>query len=174
MPAAIAAKRRPVAGRWPGNCFACSNPIGLNLRFFHAADGVVTDYTVPATFCGFDGMVHGGIISMILDEASCWALFARHGRLGVTREMTVRFVKPVPTGLELQVTGSVRQIDARAATVLAELRDGGGELLAAGESSWAFPRLGRIAGMAGVEEAVLQGFLTDCCPASAHDGGMDD
>ena len=104
----LAGPRREVAGRWPGNCFACSNPSGLNLRFFHAEDGVVTDYVVPDNFCGFDGMVHGGFISMILDETCCWALFARYGRLGVTRQLTVRFLLPVPTGEPLQVEGRVQ------------------------------------------------------------------
>ena len=159
--------RREVAGRWPGNCFACSNPSGLNLRFFHAEDGVVSDYVVPENFCGFDGMVHGGFISMILDETCCWALFARYGRLGVTRQLTVRFLLPVPTGEPLQVEGRVQEIDARTAVVLAVIRNAGGEVLAEGESSWSFPRLGRIAGMAGVKEEVLQQFLVDCCPGVA-------
>ncbi len=157
-------ERTMVNGKWPGSCFACSNPSGLNLRFWHAEDGAAAKCTVPSTFCGFDGMVHGGFIAMILDEACCWALFARYGRLGVTRQLTVRFLLPVPTGAPLQVAGRVQAIDARTAVVVAEIRNAAGEVLAEGESSWSFPRLARIASLAGVAEAELAGFLADCCP----------
>jgi uncharacterized membrane protein affecting hemolysin expression len=40
--------------------------------------------------------------------------------------------------------------------------DADGELLAEAKSSWSFPRLSRIAALAGVEEGVLQNFLDDC------------
>ena len=153
-----------VKGKWPGSCFACSNPSGLNLRFWHVEDGAAADCTVPAQFCGFDGLVHGGFISMILDEACCWALFARYGRLGVTRQLTVRFLMPVPTGAALQVEGRVQTIDARTAQVIVVIRNDAGEVLAEGESSWSFPRLARIAGLAGVAEQTLERFLADCCP----------
>lgn len=153
-----------VSGKWPGSCFACSNPSGLNLRFWHAEEGAAAECTVATTFCGFDGMVHGGFISMILDEACCWALFARYGRLGVTRQLTVRFLMPVPTEAPLQVEGRVQSIDARSAVVVAVIRNAAGETLAEGESSWSFPRLARIAGLAGVAEERLESFLADCCP----------
>ena len=52
------------------------------------------------------------------------------------------------------------------AVVTAVIRNAQGDMLAEGESSWSFPRLGRIAGMAGVQEEVLQRFLQNCCPAA--------
>ena len=153
-----------VLGRWPGSCFACSagHPHGLNLRFRHLPDGVVSFCTVPDTYCGFDGMVHGGIITTLMDEAAAYALFARHGKLGVTREMTTRFLKPVLTGAELRVEGRVVTFDPPSAQVAMAVYDAAGGLLAEGSSTWAFPRLSRIAALAGVEEEVLQRFLDDC------------
>lgn len=154
---------REVVGRWPGSCFACSNPSGLQLRFRHAPEGAVTRCTVPARYCGFDGLVHGGIIATILDETSCWAIFARLGKLGVTREMTTRFLKPVMVDTELVASGRVVSHDSRSAVVRSTLSDAAGNLLAEGESSWAFPRLSRIAELSKVEEQLLQRFLDDCC-----------
>jgi uncharacterized protein (TIGR00369 family) len=154
---------REVMGRWPGSCFACSNPSGLNLRFVHTKDGAMTRCTIPGTYCGFDGLVHGGIIATLLDETSCWAIFARLGRLGVTREMTTRFIKPVLIGAELAVTARIVSHDPRTAMVHATICDAAGDVLAEAESAWAFPRLGRIASLAGVEEGILQDFLDDCC-----------
>lgn len=149
-------------GRWPGSCFACSNPSGLQLRFRHAPDGAVTSCTVPSHYCGFDGLVHGGIIATLLDETSCWAIFASLGRLGVTREITTRFLKPVMVDTELVVSGRIVSHDARTAVVRATVSDTAGNTLAEGESSWAFPRLSRIADLAKLEEQVLQRFLDDC------------
>lgn len=158
--------REPVAGRWPGRCFACSSPAGLNLRFWHTEEGALTRCSIPATFCGFDGLVHGGIIATLLDETSCWAIFARLGRLGVTREMSTRFLRPVAIDSELVVEGRVVEHDQRGAVVKVSLSDAAGALLADGESSWAFPRLGRIADLAEVPEETLRSFLVDCCPSA--------
>ncbi|MBJ6752848.1 PaaI family thioesterase [Geomonas anaerohicana] len=154
----------PVQGRWPGSCFVCSegHPHGLGLRFHHTADGVACLTSVPAGYCGFDGMVHGGIISALMDEAAAYALFARHGRLGVTREITVRFLKPVATGTEIRVVGQVLNFDPPEAEVAMAIYDAGGQRLAEGRTTWSFPRLSRIAALAGVEEEVLQNFLDDC------------
>ena len=154
----------PVRGRWPGSCFVCSegHPHGLGLRFQHTEDGVVCVCTVSDSFCGFDGMVHGGIISTLMDESAAYALFARHGKLGVTRDMSTRFIKPVPTNTELRVVGRVVSFTPPGAEVSMAIYDAAGELLAEGKSSWSFPRLSRIAALAGVKEEVLQHFLEDC------------
>jgi len=154
----------PVRGRWPGSCFVCSegHAHGLGLRFHHTKDGVVCFTAISNAFCGFDGMVHGGIISTLMDEAAAYALFARHGKLGVTREMSTRFLKPVATGTQLRVVGRVESFAPPSAEVIMAIYDMAGELLAEGRSSWSFPRLSRIAALAGVKEEVLQGFLDDC------------
>jgi uncharacterized protein (TIGR00369 family) len=157
----------PVAGRWPGSCFACSNQAGLNLRFWHTEDGALTRCRIPPAYCGFDGLVHGGIIATLLDETSCWAVFARLGRLGVTREMTTRFLRPVAIDSELVVEGRVLEHDQRGAVVKVSLSDAAGTLLAEGESVWAFPRLSRIADLAEIPEETLKRFLSDCCPKAS-------
>jgi uncharacterized protein (TIGR00369 family) len=167
MNATEAPNGEPVAGRWPGRCFACSNPAGLNLRFWHTEEGAMTRCRIPADYCGFDGLVHGGIIATLLDETSCWALFARLGRLGVTREMTTRFLRPVAVDSDLVVTGRVLEHDQRGAVVTVSLCDAAGALLAEGESSWSFPRLSRIAHLAEVPEKTLERFLADCRPTAA-------
>jgi len=158
---------REFVGRWPGSCFACSNPSGLQLRFWHTPEGVETRCSVPATYCGFDGLVHGGIISTILDEASCWVLFAKLGKLGVTQKMTTSFVKPVRTETGLVVTARIVTHDSRGAVVSASISDSEGVQLASSESSWSFPRLSRIAAFAGVDEGILETFLDGCCSKAA-------
>jgi len=50
-------------------CFGCGddNPIGLHLRFEADGDGVRTSFVPSSAHQGFDRVVHGGIISTVLD-----------------------------------------------------------------------------------------------------------
>jgi uncharacterized protein (TIGR00369 family) len=155
-----------IRARWPGSCFGCSptNPHGLKLRFRHAEQGCVTRCTVPDSLCGFDGLVHGGILSTILDETAAWALFAHLGRFAVTREITTRFLKPVTTNREIVVEGRVVSHDRGKARVRSLLRSTEGELLAEADSDWVFVKTSRIASLAGVDEEVLHTFLEQCRP----------
>lgn len=154
-----------IKGIWPGSCFGCSgtNRHGLQLRFLHTDSGSLTRISVTDSFCGFDGLVHGGIIATLLDEAAAWALFGHLGRFGLTREMITRYLKPIPTSRKLVLTGDVISHDERNASVTSSIRDESGTLLAEGESTWAFPKLSRIATLTGIEEVVLRQFLNDCC-----------
>ncbi len=153
-----------IEARWPGSCFGCSpsNPIGLKLRFRHAERGCVTRCSIPDILCGFDGLVHGGILSTILDETAAWALFAHLGRFAVTRELTTRFIKPVATNMEIIVEGRVVSHDKGKAQVYCSIRSPEGELLTEAESDWVFVKTSRIASLAGVEEEVLRDFLEQC------------
>lgn len=91
-------------------CFGCGveNPIGLHLRFSSSADGVSAPFTPRSEHQGFENVVHGGIISTILDEAMAWAT-AHAGLWAVTGEMRVRFRLPLqvsePTTVMASVTG---------------------------------------------------------------------
>jgi uncharacterized protein (TIGR00369 family) len=153
-----------ILGQWPGHCFGCSpnNPYGLQLRFRRAAQGCDAECTVPDRLCGFDGLVHGGIIATLLDEAAAWSVIAHLGRLGLTREMTTRYLRPVPTNTEILLKGVVTSYDGHNAVVRSVIHATDGTLLAESESSWAFAKLSRIASVAGVEEKILQQFLDDC------------
>ncbi len=154
--------RHQIQAHWPGSCFGCSsgNPHGLQLRFSRTLEGCTTTHTVPEHLCGFDGLTHGGIIATLLDEVAAWAIIARLNRLGLTREMTTRYLMPVPTNRELVVTGTVLTHDNRSATVRATIHSDG-VLLAEADSSWSFPRLSRIANLANVPEERLQQFLDE-------------
>jgi uncharacterized protein (TIGR00369 family) len=154
-----------ISPTWPGSCFGCSpdNPHGLHLRFTPTDEGCITRSTIPSALCGFDGLVHGGIIATLLDEAAGWTIFLRLGKLGVTREMTTRYLKPVPIGQEVVVEGRIVSCDERNALVRSTVSATDGTVLAEGESSWAFPRLSRMAALAGVPEETLQQFLDSCC-----------
>ncbi len=87
----------------PG-CVVCSlaNPVGLHIKFNIVDDGVQASFRCDKSFEGYPGMMHGGVISSILDGAMGNCMFA-HGLATVTVEMTVRFRNPVLIGQETTV-----------------------------------------------------------------------
>ncbi|MGD9711779.1 MAG: PaaI family thioesterase [Thermomicrobiales bacterium] len=87
----------PLAVRQDHNCFGCGglNAHGLHLRFFQNPDGSVwADWTPPPMAEGWQGIVHGGIITTVLDEVMGWVLSA-HRIWAVTARLNVSFRKPV-------------------------------------------------------------------------------
>jgi len=153
--------QREIPNYWPGNCFGCSpkNKLGLKLRFWSSEYGCFTRCKIPDYMCGFERIVHGGIISLLLDEAAEWVLIVHLNRLGVTRNMSVHYIGPVQTNTEILVESHVASHDKRSAVLKSYIRSVDGSLLAKSESKWAFPKLSIIAKMTGISEASLQEFL---------------
>src|SRR3712207_1107554 len=103
-------------------CFGCGddNPIGLHLQF--AADGgsVRASFVPGPHHQGFGGIVHGGIISTVLDEAMAWAT-ARAGYWAMTGDMRVRFRRPLTVGESTVVSARVSNTRGRLVTTVGEL-----------------------------------------------------
>lgn len=79
------------------NCIVCSadHRSGLHLEFTLLEDGSVqATFDCGEAFQGYPGLLHGGVISSLLDGAMTNCLFA-HGRQGITGELKVRFRHPV-------------------------------------------------------------------------------
>ena len=86
-------------------CIVCgiANTKGLHLKFETVDDGSVkAGFQCTKAFEGYPGILHGGVISTILDGAMGQCMFAR-GQTAVTVEMTTRFRHPVNTGHEATV-----------------------------------------------------------------------
>lgn len=82
------------------DCVICSprNASGLRLTFVQRTDGSLqAEFDCPSHLQGYPEMLHGGMISSLLDGAMTNCLFAR-GCEAVTAELTVRFRHPVATG----------------------------------------------------------------------------
>jgi acyl-coenzyme A thioesterase PaaI-like protein len=89
------------------NCFGCGrlNDTGLQLEFHADERGGVWCAFVPAPrFEGYTGMVHGGVISTVLDEVMAWSLY-RQETWAVTAELTVRYRSPLRVGEVTRATG---------------------------------------------------------------------
>ena len=91
------------------NCVVCSstNNKGLHLEFVSSNNGGVTaTFWCDEAFEGYPGVLHGGVISSILDGAMGHCMFAR-GQAAVTAEMTIRFRHPVVTNQEAIVSARI-------------------------------------------------------------------
>jgi uncharacterized protein (TIGR00369 family) len=94
-------------------CFVArgEKDFGLGVRFGVRPDsGVEATVSCPASWEGYPGLVHGGIIASLLDGAMTNALFAR-GTVAVTAEVKIRYVHPLPLGRPASVVGRVTQCE---------------------------------------------------------------
>jgi acyl-coenzyme A thioesterase PaaI-like protein len=127
MSAQMPAEPPPAAAGTTRNnhCFACGqdNPNGLHLRFAALSDG--RQHAVWLTekkWEGFDGVIHGGIVSTVLDEAMAKAVAAA-GMLALTCELRIRLRQHVPPAEELSVTAWIVERRRRRIATEASLVD---------------------------------------------------
>ena len=116
-------------------CFGCgqANPAGLKLEFFLAADqSVVSLPTIPDTFEGHPGYLHGGIIATLLDESMSNAVRSR-GFIAMTRHLEVDYLRPVPSHSPLRLEGRVTRSEGRKHWSEAKILDAQGRILAQGK-----------------------------------------
>ena len=91
------------------NCFACSprNPYGLHMELLTDEESVMSRITLPEHFSGWGRVVHGGILSTLLDEIMGWAGLYLLRQVTLTKSMTIDFIKAAYVGETLEVVGRV-------------------------------------------------------------------
>jgi acyl-coenzyme A thioesterase PaaI-like protein len=101
------------------NCIVCGaqNANGLQLTFETRSNGVRARWAPKTGWESFQGTVHGGIITAVLDEAMSKAIIAS-GWEAFTVELRVRFHHRVSPGEELYVRGWV--VERHKRRILAE------------------------------------------------------
>lgn len=105
-------------------CFVCGrdNPIGLHMHFFTAPDGCVhAEYIPRDEHQSYPGVMHGGLITTMLDEligrtaiaSDLWCM---------TAKLEIRFRKPVPIGETLKLKGEITKKNGRLLEGRGEIR----------------------------------------------------
>ncbi len=95
---------------WEG-CFACGkkNPWGLKLQFEKTNENLARARVIfHENYVGYPGIVHGGIVTTVLDEAMAKALLLQD-IIAFTVEISVRFRKKAEPGREYLVEGWVEE-----------------------------------------------------------------
>ncbi len=106
-------------------CFVCGETrLGrLGVRFKIANRTVKATFTPTEKHVGFPGIVHGGIITALLDEAMVWAIYAATGQFALSTEITVRFRKPLPVGQTIEIVGYLVRRKGHSWEVVSEIQD---------------------------------------------------
>ena len=119
-------------------CFACGkdNPISLGLKFKEIAENRVRAEFVPGTnHQGYEGIMHGGLVTTLLDEAMVTAI-TKQGIEAVTAAMEIRFRRAAAIGEKLNITGYITGHKGRLITTTAYIENMEGKAVARAEGKF--------------------------------------
>ena len=115
-------------------CVVCGpqNAHGLHLSLFVEPEGgaVKVEFTPRPENIGFEGIVHGGVIATLLDEAMVWAATWAGKRFCLCGELTTRFRRSADIGQPAFAEARVEFRNPRLVQTAATLRDAVGNILA--------------------------------------------
>lgn len=102
------------------SCFGCglNNSSGLQLQFFTDGKKVLSWLRVPRHLSGWDRIVHGGVITTMLDEVMGWTALHLLKKMTLTKTITVRFLKPVYVDEDIRIEGVPFKIQDERKTVM--------------------------------------------------------
>lgn len=112
-------------------CFACGrdNPAGLHLAFTVTEEGSCCHFSLPGHFQGYENIIHGGLVSTVMDEAMAWAILAKVEK-AFTVKMEITFKKPLAPNVTYCVNGCLDAVHGRRLTASARITNLDGEVLA--------------------------------------------
>jgi acyl-coenzyme A thioesterase PaaI-like protein len=81
------------------NCFGCSpkNGTGLALSMRRIEEGLVSTFRLPERFESYPGVIHGGIVSTVLDEVMGNVIAVLDEKLCFTVTLRVKYLAPLHT-----------------------------------------------------------------------------
>jgi uncharacterized protein (TIGR00369 family) len=129
--------------RSPDNpCFVCShtNPVGLHVQFELHGSSIHAQWTPREEHQGWQGVVHGGVLAALMDEAMAYTLFTQ-GCMGMTGRMEIRYRSPAHAGELLSVKAHCVRETRKIADIEAEISADGRPVAAA---SARFVKVGTI------------------------------
>lgn len=119
------------------NCVCCApnNPVGLHLEFWEEGEDVLTIWNPRENYQGWINTLHGGIISMLMDEVAGWVINRKLQTTGVTMQLNVKYKKPVmTTDSQITVRGHIASQRRNIVTIHLTLENSKGEVCDEGEA----------------------------------------
>ncbi|GAQ94787.1 hypothetical protein TAGGR_1973 [Thermodesulfovibrio aggregans] len=115
-------------------CFVCGkqNPKGLRAVFNHGSGKSCAEITLEPEYQGYSGIVHGGIIAALLDEACVYAANSL-GFNTVTAELKIRFKNPVAPKEKIVVEAEANHIKSKLIEAKAWIKDKENKVVAEAE-----------------------------------------
>ncbi|HEX2504915.1 MAG TPA: PaaI family thioesterase [Gaiellaceae bacterium] len=111
-------------------CWGCAYGVdGLGFDWTHDGERLAARHVFSERFQGAPGIVHGGLVAALLDEA-CGQVARPAVSPGVTSRLEIRYLAPVPVEQEVRVGAELVGVEGRSATAEATVQDESGLLLA--------------------------------------------
>lgn len=110
-------------------CFVCGEAklnkrtLGLKLFWDEVTKQVVIPFEPDESWCGYEDMVHGGILAAIIDDAMAWAAKRESQSFYVTAKMELLFRKPVFLGKTYRALSKMTMQKGRKVFTEAEILD---------------------------------------------------
>lgn len=121
-------------------CFACGrdNPKGLMLSFdFDKESKVVTSHFIlDKTYSGYENIIHGGIVSTVLDETMAYMAMKAASTICMTKEICIKFHMPVRSDEEYSAESVLVSEEGNEMRLHAKITDNLGKVCAEADSTF--------------------------------------
>ena len=106
-----------------------ANPMGLDIQFFREGDEAVSHAVLGPAFEGAPQRAHGGVVAAVFDDLMGFVLTI-HESPAYTAELTVRYRRPTPVGVEIEFRARLVDRRGRRLQIEAEATDAAGTKIA--------------------------------------------
>ena len=112
--------------------------MGLKLCLYVENGRVTSEFVPREDLCGFSGILHGGITSCLIDEVLWWSAAVASGRLVVTRDLQLHYLKPITIRKTYRLEGAPARPEGPAYACRGQIIDRAGSVCVEGEGKY-FP-----------------------------------
>ncbi len=131
---------------------AQSNSYGLQLKFFKTDGGLGATWTPSAHFQNYPGLIHGGVVSAVLDELMGQAILEHTGFVSVSTKMSIRWVKGSRFGETFSAAARVTLSESGLYEVKSQLFNEKGRLCAEADGIYFTPTQKQILALTGMKD----------------------
>lgn len=105
----------------------------MQLEFYEEGEEIVSEWQPKERFQGYGNILHGGIISTLMDEIASWYIFTKLRAAGVTYQLQTNFLSPVYTNKgKITLRATLKEQRRRKTDIDVKLYDNDGKLCAEG------------------------------------------
>lgn len=121
------------------NCFGCApdNPIGLHMDFYEDGDDILCFWIPQTHYQGWLGVLHGGIISTLIDETAGWVVTRKLQAAGMTSRLEVKFHKAIRSDeTQISIRARISEQKRNIVVIHVEVENAHGVVCAEGDATY--------------------------------------
>ena len=114
----------------------------------------MTPYTMSVVDVKYDHDIICAV-GVVVDEVAAWSIISHLFKVGLTQEITTKFLNPVQAKTQIRIEGEIISSDEKSAVVQSRIISKEGLLLAKADSKWSLPSTSTLAKVAGMDKDQL-------------------